>query len=441
MNNKNNIVYLKNELLKSYAVEKTVMEFYRDVFPVGSFEREGYLEDEKANGILCSIQNGKGKHSLVFDDLEEIKNHLEDEFVIISPVAYFGKRRTARNASLLFGMCFDLDAVGIKELTWILDRLENSYFPRATYIANSGNGIHLYYLFKEPVALYRCNHEKLSNLKHKLTDLIWNKYTSQISIENRQYQGIFQGFRMVGTQNKIGNDKIKVFKTGKKIDIEYLNEFVPDEYKIKNLRYESSLTLEEAKNKYPEWYKKRIEEGQSKGRWIVKRDLYDWWLNKIKTDTDLKVGHRYWCIAVLSSYAIKCGIEEDELRKDAYSLIDLMNKLQDDFTKDDVESALNLYSENYVYFPRKEIARTSGLNIPINKRNYQKQKNHLEEARAIRDIRQNRIKKVWYENSPHSGRKSKKDVVQKWKKENPKGKKIDCSRETGLHINTIYKNW
>ena len=28
-----------------------------------------------------------------------------------------------------------------------------------------------------------------------------------------------------------------------------------------------------------------------------------------------------------------------------------------------------------------------------------------------------------------------------WKKENPKGKKIDCSRETGLHINTVYKWW
>jgi hypothetical protein len=198
---------VKNKILKEYAKEVTPIEFYRDMFPVGSFERAGKPEQQKANGILCSIKNKTGKHTIVFDELEEIENHLNDDFVIISPVAYFGKRRTAENASLLYGIAFDIDEVGEKEMYQFIEWKDNLHFPRATYIVNSGNGIHLYYLFKEPIPLYKSIHKKLNELKHDMTDLIWNKYTSQIDPKEKQYQGIFQGFRMVGSSTK--NGKIK----------------------------------------------------------------------------------------------------------------------------------------------------------------------------------------------------------------------------------------
>ena len=60
------------------------MEFYRDVFPIGSFENSGEYEQGKANGILCSIKDKKGQNQLIFDDLEEIKNHVDDDFVLLS---------------------------------------------------------------------------------------------------------------------------------------------------------------------------------------------------------------------------------------------------------------------------------------------------------------------------------------------------------------------
>lgn len=327
----------KDLLFKQYVAEVSPMDFYRDMFPAGSFEEEGRQDQQRANGIICSIRDGVGRHSLVFDDLKEIEVHLDDDFVIISPLAYFGKRRSAHNASMLYGLCFDLDHVGVNELQWILDRLDNPHFPRATYMANSGEGIHLYYLLKKPIPLYKSIHNRLNALKHDMTDLIWNKYTSQIDPKEKQYQGIFQGFRMVGSKTKTSNDKISVFKTGDKVDIEFLNRYVAPEFRIKSLEYETSLTLDQAKEKYPVWYQKRIVEGKPAGRWIVKRDLYDWWLRKIQTDKKLSVGHRYFCISVLASYAVKCAIREDELREDAYGLLDFMNGLQNDFTVDDIE--------------------------------------------------------------------------------------------------------
>lgn len=428
-----NIFREKNRILSKYAKEVSPEEFYRDMFPVGSFEEKGHPEQKKANGILCDIKNGRGKHSIVFDDLEEIKEHLENDFVIISPVAYFGKRRTANNASMLYGFCFDLDGVEVEQLQQIMDWLENPHFPRATYISNSGAGLHLYYLLEQPIPLYKSIHKKLSTFKHELTDLIWNKYTSTIDIKKRQYQGIFQGFRMVGTKTKC-DDIVRVFHTGFKIDIEYLNRFVKPEAQIHNINYESALSLEEAMSKYPVWYEKRITNKEKKGRWHIKRDLYDWWLNKIQTDPNLSVGHRYFCIAVLASYAAKCDIGEDELRKDAYGLKHFMNSLKDDFSDDDIESALNFYQESFITLPRDEVVKISGLEIPTNKRNGRSQEKHLQGARAIRDINNPN----WREGN---GRKPKKDIVIEWRKNNPNGKKIDCSRDTGLHINTVYKWW
>lgn len=134
-------------------------------------------------------------------------------------------------------------------------------------------------------------------------------------------------------------------------------------------------------------------------------------------------------------------VTEDELRKDAYSMIPIMKGLQDDFSEDDVESALNFFQECYVNFPRHEIVKVSGLQLPVNKRNFRKQKLHLKLARANRDILQLEDNKVWYDNSPHIGRKAKEDIVLEWRKNNPDGKKIDCHRDTGLSRVTIDKWW
>lgn len=57
------------------------------------------------------------------------------------------------------------------------------------------------------------------------------------------------------------------------------------------------------------------------------------------------------------------------------------------FTKDDVVCALEMFNEDYVTFPRDDIAKLSGLTMPVNKRNFQRQADHLEIARAIRDIK------------------------------------------------------
>ena len=136
----------------------------------------------------------------------------------------------------------------------------------------------------------------------------------------------------------------------------------------------------------------------------------------------------------LASYAKKCGISYDELVSDSIGLIDFLNTRGDAFTIDDIMKALEAYNDDYITYPIDTIVARTDIKIEKNKRNGRKQKVHLQIARATRDI----INPNWREGN---GRKSKSELIKEWRKNNPNGKKIDCSRDIGVHINTVYKWW
>ena len=105
-------------------------------------------------------------------------------------------------------------------------------------------------------------------------------------------------------------------------------------------------------------------------------------------------------------------------------------------TKEDVESALEVYSKEYYNFKISDIEYLTDFHIERNKRNYQKQKDHLEEARAIRDIRMKRQNKDWREGN---GRKSAKPIIVEFLYKNPEATKAEVIRGTGLSKPTVYK--
>ena len=204
----------------------------------------------------------------------------------------------------------------------------------------------------------------------------------------------------------------------------------------------SRLSLAEAKEKYPDWYERRIIKKERRGRWTVKRDLYDWWLHRIADE--IRVGHRFYGIMTLAIYAKKCGIDEDELRRDAFALLrpydDMSVEDINRFTKDDVVCALEMFNEDYVTFPRDDIAKLSGLTMPVNKRNWRKQSEHIKLMNLIRDeINGN---KNWRNKDGRpKGSGTAQARVYEWRQQHPEGRKADCHRETGLDPKTIRKWW
>ena len=446
----------KNEHLEKFLEPVTPFEFYREIFPVGSFERKGHYEDEKGNGIAIAVpkaagialevkDGGKAKHYTITDELSELSEVFDTDFTIMSPLSYFGRRRCGKNARYLYALVFDLDGVGMPQLRDTLHQMNKDILPQATFVVNSGTGLHLYYVLEEPIPMYPHNQKCLKELKYALTRQIWNRYTS--TIKEPQMQGILQGFRVVGSGSKLGREyPVTAYRLGGRVTLERLLDFIPDsngeQQYLVGLMRKGRLSLAEAKEKYPDWYERRIVKKERRGRWTVKRDLYDWWLHRISDE--IRVGHRFYGIMTLAIYAKKCGIDEDELRRDAFALLrpydDMSVEDINRFTKDDVVCALEMFNEDYVTFPRDDIAKLSGLTMPVNKRNWRKQSEHIKLMNLIRDeINGN---KNWRNKDGRpKGSGTAQARVYEWRQQHPEGRKADCHRETGLDPKTIRKWW
>ena len=350
--------------------------------------------ERRGNGIGMNVKEKGEVHRFVInDEHEKLDELIGQEFAIMSPVSYFGKSRAGKNARYLYAITFDLDGVEMPQLRDTFHQMNRGFIPAATFVVNSGTGLHLYYVLESPVAMYPQNQKFLKELKYVLTRRIWNRFTSKI--EDPQVQGVLQGFRVVGSGTKLGLDyPVVAYRYGKPVSLEYLLQYVPDTngdlQRVTGILEKGTLSIEEAKKKYPDWYERRVVRGERRGRWTVKRDLYDWWLRKI--ETEIHVGHRFYGIMTLAIYAVKCSIDEDELRRDADRLMKIFDDMSYEdsnrFTVEDVVKALEMYNENFVTFPRADIAKYSGIPIPPNKRNWRKQDEHLLYIRGVRSVKQ-----------------------------------------------------
>lgn len=441
--------------LETYFDEVDYKDFYRNIFPSGELEKKGEYVKGKYNGIIVEVtkekkKNGKPRvlrHTLT-DDLDKLDEVCgRDNFCLMSPISYAGKTRDSSMARELYALAFDLDGIqtrikdgeewpyGLANFFHQADKME--IMPKPTYVVSSGTGVHLYYVFERPVPMFENIVEQIEILKKELTRMMWHDSISKL-VDEIQYEPVCQGFRMVGTITKKG-ERVRAFETGNKVTIEYLNEFVREEYKAKEFTYKSDLTLDQAKNKYPEWYQKRIIEKKGRGTWTFNRAVYDKWLERVPVEANL--GHRYWSIWVLAVTAIKCGISQEELEKDAFGLIEVMNEKdtnkENPFTEDDVLAALEGYDSAWYTYPIEKMSYRSNIPLVSTKRNGRKQKDHIKMMNFVRDeLNQN---KTW--NKVGNGRKPKKEIVEEWRKNHLDGKKIDCHRETGLSRVTIDKWW
>ena len=135
------LYYEKNDHLWKFLEPVTPHDFYREIFPKGTFERKGHFEDGKGNGIALTIPNkaqgialqierdGRAKRYTITDDLEILDDLQKTNFTIISPISYFGKRRMATNARYLYALVFDLDGV---EMPQLRDTLHPAILPGRT---------------------------------------------------------------------------------------------------------------------------------------------------------------------------------------------------------------------------------------------------------------------------------------------------------------------
>lgn len=460
--------------LRDSFPEITPGNFYRFIFPAGELATATERTTGKYRGIVVEVghrlrEDGTPERKRYFlnDDLEAVERAANtDNFCLCSPLSYAGKNRTAENARMMYAMAIDLDRIimepdnrtgeplGLKRLYHQIYHEDKRHglprLPKPTFMVGSGTGLHLYYVLESPVPLYRDMARELQLLKRELTSMIWHGFITDIQNDKDiQQEGIYQGFRMPGTVTKNGG-RAKAYLTGERVTIEYLNGFVSEPHRAKmaeQSRHTGKMTIAEAKAKFPEWFEKRIVRKEKPGTWANNRKLYEWW--KLEISRKATVGHRYYCLMTLAMYARKCSVYDkkhnpnpvtyEELEKDCYSLLEHMESLTETednhFTTEDIQVALEAFNDKWTRYPRAAIEYRSGITIPANKRNGRKRETHLKIARNTLEILNEENGKA------KQGRKSKYEIIQSWRQDNPEGNITDCMAETGISKATVYRHW
>lgn len=471
-------------------------DFYNFIFPEGFLETPGCQLDwdepggGHPNAIVIEITNDKvaartkgGKEverrvahrHMLTDGCGEVGSIIdgsldENTSVFVAPVSYFGKARYAKNARFLHAFTIDLDGVGEQQLANLLKQIRNGHelaapainaLPQPSAIVNSGTGLHLYYVLDEPVPLRPSIIPFLQQVKHCLVDMCWTSWTS--TLDERQYQGIYQSFRMVGTPTKLNGEgrdaklvnkyTVTAFRYEEggepwKVSLDYLLKFIEVHVDGKAMREIEKLRntggkvpIERAKELWPEWYQRRIVDGKAPGRWHCNRAVYDWWLKQISDPQQVTYHHRYWCIRELAAYADKCGIPIEELEEDAYGLVQLYDTLTEEpnnhFTSDDVTAALEGYGDGEIHKHSIDgIERRTKIAIPKNKRNGRKQVVHLHRIRAAQRADDEYSGTDWRDGN---GRRPKRDLVRAFAAEHPGMSHSQMARELGVSRPTVIK--
>lgn len=479
------------------------LAFYRDVFPEG-FLQERWAEGErrsefdgKPNAIALKFgpetrkQPVKGKkvdvpvieRFTVTDDLEGVSalvkaSIAENAPVYMAPVSWYGRNNKAANARFLHAFAVDLDGVTPAKLGSVLKQMRNGHdpanekwvsMPQASYIVMSGRGLHLYYLLDRPVPLIPAVVPFLQQLKRRLTDVVWTDYTSDDGNEGRQYQGIYQGFRMPGTTTRLNGHGVDAKDTNKyealafmyapdgaseprRVTLDYLVDYcgirgkeIPGElYRV--LETKGGRTpIAEAKERWPEWYERRVVQGEEKEGYDTNRGAYESWLSRIEDEA--VVHGRYFAVLALVAYAVKCNVPLEDLERDAYALVPALDKLSDEpgnrFTDYDVACALSAYGSNDLRFWKNEyMCRRAKIAPHSNKRNRLangKTRTRREHMTRVNSIIQRDMDNGEPDPRYHGGAPTKRDEIRAYAAEHPDASRSAIAKALGVSRTTVIK--
>ena len=94
-------------------------------------------------------------------------------------------------------------------------------------------------------------------------------------------------------------------------------------------------------------------------------------------------------------------------------------KAPEEFTRADVDSALECYDKRYCKFPLNDISKLSGILIARNRRNGRSQKMHLKIARFSQSLIYEEKGVSWRGTGRVPGVSKNKDIIEAWQQEHP----------------------
>lgn len=400
----------KNNVLESYGERVNATTLYEDIFGDTDIIIPVVILDENENEKRIRVMSVSD--AIVFG---ECRND-----VLIGGCTYFNNWISKKSAKDIYTFIIDYDNAYSGTLLYALQNDWKSAtgepLAKPTYIVNSGTGLHLYFVFTEPIPNY---HSMTANLDKLYRELA--KQQAKRVYAELQIQWFGQDFRCAGGLNKY-NWENTIYRISDKWDIDELARAVGIEG-VHFTRYGEKRTQKPK----PKTHKRKSTKG-----WKTDKAFYSYSLEACKQKTH--EGNRYMSMCALSAIAYKCGVSKEQLEADLLSLLPIYNKGAARIVKEkEVVSAMKMYNERAILAPRESLEHWQGWEYHPIKRNGRKRADHIKLMNYIREELNGN--KNWH------GRKPKRDIVEQWQQANPNGRKAACIKDTGLSKPTVYKYW
>lgn len=434
--------------------EVNAEELINDIFQIQTAD---YIQnsDEKCNqkGNPIVYVNASYNHETVApkyptilfkDTVKDTMANLPKQFpyAIINNCTYFGKHKNNEKLDKCFGITQEIDNMSNRQLELFLNDCQTQQLPLPNFItfSKSGKGVHLYYLFSEPVNCKWWNTEQLANLKHALCKKLWTNKYSDAPPQNSQ--PFVQSFMLPGFN--LGNRTTSITRTfllnqshynvedfASEIGCTWLNEKSAKHLYNKFPGAKHSLAY--CKKNYPKWYQKVIIEQRPAKAYVTNAKFYEWFLKQMSTPGNVEYGHRYYAVGALTIIGVKCEIPKSQIISNVKDVMPILNadKTIPKFTFEEMNLAINhFYNKKNMKVTRKRLEEYSGIKMNKQKRNYRTREEHMKYMQKIRNKKTSgNWRKKW----------NRKQMVFEWAKNNKELNRTVCAQELKISRNTANK--
>lgn len=435
-------------------------DFYASMFPEGTLDtaeawasRSG--QDGRVHGraIMLRLNAGVAETSVqvrtdptvrrvfVCDGLDGLlASSVEAGVFVMAPISYWGASRELRFAHSLRALAIDLDdpILDTQGRPALLAMAQQGRIPVPTFTVLSGTGLHLYYVFDEPLDMRPATRRAAQALKHALVEQTWTPETSHRPAA--QFEGIDQAFRVVGSHANLDDAQgdpgewrtVTAWRTGTTLGVQALVDAIADPKRREDVArlFKPRMPWHEAAAKYPDWAERVSLHGEPKA-WPARRSLYEWWKRQAGKASE---GHRYHYLMALAIYGIKCAVPRPQVRGDMIELLPQLSAKGAPMGQVDVDDALQAYDPRYLAYGRQAIQELTGIRIEARKRNGRSRAEHLAWARSIQAAKDP-------EGTWRGGKPSKQKEVTAWVQAHPDATQAQCAKALGVSPSTVHKYW
>ena len=459
----------KSDILAAFGDEVSCATFYQDYLFHELYD--GLLDGYKV--IIAEYDAEKGS-KMHFVDVDEIGDYLELNDVALSPCLFHDNWKRKKLLNYVGAFVLDIDKLRPQNLQRFFKLFDEGRLLRPTFIANSGSGVHFYYLLDRMLKVDSIRNEANAQAVDEIYKRLYDDVIKKEKWTAAQRHWIGQDYRVANSRTKLDLTS-RIFKTGEVYSIEVLLDHYgieidrqkhfatksmvryagniardlgiePPDYSDSKATYAFIRDNKDAAYKVRERRRELKKERElqlqkkNKGRKVKKITWYRRTLSYMKDHT--QAGKRFSSMKALAYIAHVEKVAREIFISDLQELSAYWEASDwngDNFNTRNVEAIIRFFDHAANYSLKSETLE-DWLGYEFrrigNKRNGQSQADHLEEARAIRDIRMKRQGREW---RYKGGAPTKEQLVKKYAAAHPEASVSEVARETGVSRTTVYK--